>query len=91
MTTLRADWKRLQIGDVVTGFDGATHGNFTGVILRYERVEPVRKNLPLMIFATVRINEYGSTVTQNFSALTEAYDDSRSLVQSDIYSLPLRR
>lgn len=85
----RADWKRLQVGDTVSGRDGQ-FGLFIGKIIKYERVYPVRKNLPVMFFATVVINEYGTTVKHNFSSFNEAYDETRPLVWSNLIDVPIQ-
>lgn len=70
-----ANRNRLSVGMVVSGYDGAVHGHFTGTITEYKCAPCVRRNLPEMWLATVVVNEYGSTVTLNYDRFNEAYGD----------------
>lgn len=72
----RADWKRLSIGQIVSGYDGELHGHYQGPVLKIERRSCVRRNLPDMWLVTVLVDaEFGCTVTKNFTSINEAYGE----------------
>jgi hypothetical protein len=85
-----ASWKRLQVGDIVTG-DCPGVGRFSGPIIRYERHIPSWRNWPVMFMVTVVFNEYGSEITVSHENIEEAYDSTRPHVWTDYKDVPFER